>query len=116
MIKDGNEKDVTDEFLVTLVPGTLTVYKRGGVLKSASATKAYDGEPLTAHEFATTPTFPTGEGIEYTFTGSQTEVGESQNKFTFNGFTEGTNPDNYAPFTIQYGTLTVTEAEEAEGT
>ena len=50
--------------------------------------------------------FPDGEGLDYTFTGGQTDVGKSANTFTYKA-KEGTNPDNYA-ITTEFGTLEVT--------
>ena len=92
--------------------GKLTISKRNVTLTSADLTKVYDGTALTngdtpvKEEFGTEKAFPENEGLKYTFTGSQTNVGKSENTFTYKA-KEGTNPDNYA-ITTEYGTLEVT--------
>ena len=95
-------------FVVT--DGQLVINPRPVVLTSASDKKVYDGEALTNHTvtemFGTESPFPNGEGLEYDFTGIQTNVGKSENTFTYKA-KEGTNPDNYA-ITTEYGTLEVT--------
>ena len=97
-------------FVVT--DGQLVINPRPVVLTSASDKKVYDGEALTNHTvtemFGTESPFPNGEGLEYDFTGSQTDVGKSANTFTYKA-EEGTNTKltNYA-ITTEYGTLEVT--------
>ena len=97
-------------FVVT--DGQLVINPRPVVLTSASDKKVYDGEALTNHTvtemFGTESPFPNGEGLEYDFTGSQTDVGKSANTFTYKA-KEGTNTKltNYA-ITTEYGTLEVT--------
>ena len=97
-------------FVVT--DGKLVINPRPVVLTSASDKKVYDGEALTNHTvtemFGTESPFPNGEGLEYDFTGSQTNVGKSENTFTYKA-KEGTNTKltNYA-ITTEYGTLEVT--------
>ena len=92
--------------------GSLTIDKRHVTLTSADLTKVYDGTALTngdtpvKEEFGTEKAFPENEGLKYTFTGSQTNVGKSENTFTYKA-KEGTNPDNYA-ITTEFGTLEVT--------
>ena len=92
--------------------GKLTISKRNVTLTSADLTKVYDGTALTngdtpvKEEFGTEKAFPDGEGLDYTFTGSQTNVGKSENTFTYKA-KEGTNPDNYA-ITTEFGKLEVT--------
>ena len=51
--------------------------------------------------------FADGEGAAYDVTGSQTEVGSSENEFTYK-LNENTLADNYNIETV-FGTLTVTE-------
>ena len=83
-------------------------------LTSGSASKAYDGTALTKHEVAAGGDgFAPGEGASYAFTGSQTEVGTSENTFTYtlNG---GTRAGNYDITTVN-GTLTVTKATVGPG-
>lgn len=90
---------------------TYTITKRPVTLTSGSDEKKYDGTPLTKHEV----TASTGEGVgfvggdeaAYTFTGSQTEPGESDNKFEYTliGETKATNYE----ITKQLGKLKVTQ-------
>lgn len=90
---------------------TYTITKRPVTLTSGSDEKKYDGTPLTKHEV----TASTGEGVgfvggdeaTYTFTGSQTEPGESDNKFEYTliGETKATNYE----ITKQLGKLKVTQ-------
>ena len=89
--------------------GSLTISKRPVTLTSADLTKVYDGTVLTNGDTPVTvggDGFADGEGATYDFTGSQTDVGKSENTFTYTP-KEGTNPDNYA-ITTEYGTLEVT--------
>ena len=88
---------------------TVTVTPRQVTLTSKSATKVYDGTPLTAHEVAVGGDgFVDGEGATYTFMGAQTSVGTSENTFTYT-LKENTSNGNYKITTVN-GTLTVTKA------
>lgn len=90
---------------------TYTITKRPVTLTSGSDEKKYDGTPLTKHEV----TASTGEGVgfvggdeaTYTFTGSQTEAGESDNTFDYI-LNDGTVATNYE-ITKQVGKLKVTK-------
>ena len=88
---------------------TLTVRKRTVILTSASASKYYDGTPLTRNAQTDVAIsgygFAEGEGVTFTITGSQTAVGSSPNTFTFT-YLPGTNPDNY-DIHVTEGVLTV---------
>ena len=98
------------EFVVE--DGQLEITKRPVTLISADLTKVYDGNPLTngntpvTEMFGTEDAFPDGEGVTYDFTGSQTDVGESKNTFTYklNG---NTNANNYS-IELVLGKLEVT--------
>ena len=86
--------------------GKLEITKRNVILASASAVKTYNGEALTQSVVAISGDgFAEGEGASYDVTGSQREVGESDNTFTYT-LSEGTKADNYE-FTVTYGTLEV---------
>ena len=89
------DNDVTDRVVVKTQKGQLTISKRDVTLTSASDEKVYDRTPLTNH--SVTPSvdgFAKDEGATYDFTGSQTDVGESDNSFTYT-LNRNTNPDNY---------------------
>lgn len=112
VVKDADGNDVTEQFIVKTVDGTLTINKRTVVMKSATVEKDYDGTPLEndfINDFEEGNGFIDGEGATYTVTGSQLLVGSSENKFTYE-LNEGTKADNYNISTI-YGTLTVTKRE-----
>lgn len=98
------------EFVVA--DGQLEITKRPVTLTSATLIKDYDGTPLTngdtpvTETFGTEKAFPDGEGVTYTFKGSQTNAGSSKNMFTY-AWNEGTNKDNYTIYQIE-GDLVVT--------
>lgn len=98
------------EFVVA--DGQLEITKRPVKLTSANLIKVYDGTPLTngdtpvKEEFGTEDAFPDGEGVTYTFKGSQTNAGSSKNMFTY-AWNEGTNKDNYTIYQVE-GDLVVT--------
>ena len=93
---------------------TVTITPRPVTLTSKSGTKVYDGTPLTSHEVKVGgDSFADGEGATYTFTGSQTVVGTSENTFTYT-LNENTAAGNYEIATVN-GTLTVTKASIGGG-
>lgn len=96
---------------VNIVKGKLTITKRSVSLTSATLSKVYDGETLTA------PTVTVGgdgfapnEGAYFTVTGSQTDVGSSSNDFTYKLIAGTDTSKNYTIAAPVYGTLTVTKA------
>ncbi len=101
-------EDVTASYAITYANGTLEVTKRNVKLTSGTASKEYDGEPLTKDEVSVSGEgFVTGEDASYDVTGSQTLVGSSDNTFTYE-LKEGTSADNYN-ITTEFGKLTVTD-------
>lgn len=90
----------------------IAIKKRPVTLTSASANKVYDGKPLTNDTVTSTPLgvgvgFLDGEGVTCNVTGSQTNVGESDNEFTHT-FNEGTSESDYL-VTSNPGKLIVTQ-------
>lgn len=90
----------------------IAIKKRPVTLTSASANKVYDGKPLTNGTVTSTPLgvgvgFLDGEGVTCNVTGSQTNVGESDNEFTYT-FNEGTSGSDYL-VTPECGKLIVTQ-------
>lgn len=85
---------------------TYTITPRDVTLTSGSAEKEYDGTALT-NNTVTAEGFVNGEGATYNVTGTQTEVGSSENKFTYT-LNSNTKPGNYN-ITTHNGTLKVTE-------
>ena len=90
----------------------IAIDKRLVTLTSAGANKVYDGKPLTNDTVTSTPLgvdvgFLDGEGVTCSVTGSQTNVGESDNEFTYT-FNEGTSESDYL-VTSEFGKLIVTQ-------
>lgn len=108
--KDATANGAADAIEKTTA--TYTITKRPVTLTSASDEKVWDGTALTndtvtvsAGEGNTVGGFVTGEGATYDVTGSQTNVGSSDNTFTYT-LNEGTKDTNYE-ITQKTGTLTV---------
>ena len=96
-------------FIVT--DGSLTITKRSVTLTSADGEKVYDGTALTNGTVTVGgDKFAEGEGAAYDVTGSQTNVGSSDNTFTYT-LNEGTDANNYTIETEE-GTLEVTPVTE----
>ncbi len=97
VIKDAAGNDVTNQFLVSSVNGSLKINPRRVVLTSVSLEKEYDGKPLTNGSNAIIISeggFADGEGVDITFTGTQTNVGTSANSFTYT-MKQGSDRKNY---------------------
>ena len=101
---NGNFTNVT---FVVEKDGYVKINPRPVTLTSGSAERVYNGKPLT-NETVTVggDGFAKDEGVTCDFTGSQTDVGESENTFTFEA-NEGTSAKNYS-FEFKFGTLKVT--------
>lgn len=77
-----NENFDAVEFVVQ--DGGLTIEKRVVTLTSGSASKAYDGTPLTKEEVSVSGDgFVSGEGAQYSNFASLTEVNEKDNTFDY---------------------------------
>ena len=83
---------------------TLTINPKNVTLTTEGATRAYNGQPLTAP--GTVTGFVEGENAELQVTGKQTDVGSSKNTYNI-VWTETTKADNYQ-VSDTVGTLTVT--------
>ena len=115
VVKDAAGNDVSSEFTVNTENGKLVIEKAKVTLKSADLDKVYNGTALVNGNtpLATESGFAEGESTGYTFTGSQTEVGESKNAFTVN-WDRNAKESNY-DVTIEFGTLKVTEQSIVPG-
>ena len=111
VMRDG--ADVTGNYTFTdSVDGTLTINKRTVTLKSETASKEYDGTPLTKPDVTVGGDgFVAGEVIGITATGSVTFVHEGKvtNAITFTTG-EKFNEDNYT-ITKNEGKLSITKRE-----
>ena len=103
-VKRG-ETDVTDQYEVNKIAGTLTVTKAPLTITTASVSKVYDGTPLTA---GVTASFVGGETATVTATGSQTMYGSSKNTYTITW--NGSAAQGNYQIVENLGTLTVTKA------
>lgn len=83
-IMDG-ERDVTHNYEVIKETGKLTVRKRPVTVATATASKIYDGLPLTDNGYFVTDDSPYDVVAHHKLTmeviGSQTEVGQSANRY-----------------------------------
>ena len=107
-----NGQDVTENYTFgESKNGVLEVTKRTITLTSASATKVYDGLPLTSRDVTVTGDgFVSGEGASYDVTGTITDVGKVDNEFTYT-LNAGTLAGNYEITAVE-GTLEVTPITE----
>ncbi len=105
-VYDANGEDVTASFAITKKCGTLRVIRAEDwvvTLRSESATKNYDGTPLSMHVLAPYE-LPRGFYLDVTFTGEQTEIGSSTNTFTARVYNDAGQELQIA---YEYGTLQV---------
>ena len=112
-IVDANNKDVSEMYARTLLPGKLIINKRSVLITSPSATKTYDGSALTRPAVTITGDgFVPGELAKAEATGSITKVGSTPNAIRYTT-TGAFNAANYS-IALSVGTLTVTEKPKPE--
>ena len=112
-IVDANNKDVSEMYARTLLPGKLIINKRSVRITSPSATKTYDGSALTRPAVTITGDgFVPGELAKAEATGSITNVGSTPNAIRYTT-TGAFNAANYS-IALSVGTLTVTEKPKPE--
>ena len=84
VISDAEGRDVTKNYKITFINGTLTVTPRPITVTANSDEKEYDGTPLICDKFTVTSELEwalvSWHEIEAEVVGSQTDVGESANK------------------------------------
>lgn len=95
---------------VSLTHGKLVISKAKLEIYTNDATKTYDGTPLTAEGGISGVV--EGDSVTLKVTGSQTEVGASDNTYTLE-WGEGTEAGNYQ-ISDKIGKLTVTDVKESE--
>ena len=101
-------EDIPPYYVLECLDGKLTITPALATITTGSGSKAYDGTPLTNDE-ASIEDLVNGETAEVTATGSQTEVGSSENTYSIEW--GDTNPENYEISEV-LGTLTVDNAAE----
>ena len=103
---DGNDK--TDKFTnVTKVSGTLTVNKATITITTGSASKPYDGTPLT-NNTVSVEGLAAGQSVTLTATGTITEEGSVPNTYSIDW--TNANADNYN-VVENLGKLTITTTD-----
>lgn len=123
VIEDGSGNDVTSNYDITLVVGTLTVTQRPITITGGSSSKEYDGTPLTFTGNHTAPgaysitsgDLATGDEVDaLTLTGSQTIVGSTANVPSGLVIKNSDEEDVTASYDISYlnGTLSVTKTNQ----
>ena len=109
-----SDKFNADNYTIIKDEGELSITPRPVTLTSGSAERVYNGEALTKKEVTASTGenegFVKGQGAAYNVTGSQTDVGTSDNTFTYT-LNEGTKANNYS-IEVAFGTLKVTPVTE----
>ncbi len=113
----NGSKDVSRNYDITVIPGTLSVRPRAIVLTADSAEKEFDGTALTKDSFAiSSGSLVSGHKVTAAVSGSQTSVGSSANRIDAASVkvTDG-DRDVTAQYSIRLvdGTLTVREPGQA---
>ena len=112
-LKSGDFKNTNSNFSkvkFVIEDGQLEIGKRTVKMTSASASKEYDGTPLTKKAVAVSGDgFVKGEGAAYDVTGTITNVGKVDNEFTYE-LNKNTKAGNYE-ITTEEGTLEVTPVD-----
>ena len=110
VVTDPAGNDVTAQFVVTAQPGELVIEPAPYSVTTESATKVYDSTALTAG--GKIEGLLEGETVNLKVTGSQTEVGASENTYTIE-WTGTAKESNYKLENESIGTLTVTAAPDS---
>ncbi|MCF0140536.1 MAG: InlB B-repeat-containing protein, partial [Mogibacterium sp.] len=105
VIKNPKGTDVTSQLKLKRVNGSITINKATLTVTTPSASKEYDGEPLTKE--GKVEGFVNGETATFSTTGTQTSVGSSQNTYSLT-WDKTAKAGNYS-VSENLGTLTVTE-------
>lgn len=118
-VTDQSGGDVKGNYKITVVEGTLTVTPRPVAVRSDEDSKEYDGKPLTCGRWAVVSITDVVDGhdMEVKITGTQTEVGQSENFIAEVIVTDGNGKNvtqNYEIIT-QQGLLTVKGNSSGDG-
>ena len=113
-IVDQAGADMTGNYEITYANGSLEVTAKSITVTAASDAKAYDTTALVNTGFTNTD-LATGDTITATVTGTQTDVGKSENVASAAVIKNATGDDVTASYAITYvnGTLEVTAAKVA---
>ena len=117
-IRNASGADVTSQFNISRVKGTLTITERPLTIETKAANKVYDGTALTERSTPNITGRVEGHQVTLRITGSQTKVGSSDNTVSDVKITDKESgadvTKNYA-ISYQYGKLTVSEASSGNG-
>ena len=102
-IVNAQGEDVTSKLSITKVDGSIVVVPKPVTVETASASKTYNGKPLTAG--GTLEGLVEGETVKFSVTGTQTAVGSSTNTYAIE-WTENAKSTNYT-ITEKLGKLEV---------
>ena len=107
-ILDEDGTDVTDQFSnVEIVESTLTIDPAPASVTTGSASKLYDGTPLTSSEASVSGIVDADkDAVKVTATGSITEIGTAENTYTIDW---GTAKSSNYTLSETLGTLEVTQ-------
>ena len=105
ILADG--KDVSKNYLITTIPGSITITPKKVTITSADAEKKFNGQALIKHEISEEPELADGDQVKYSFTGMQTNIGTGKNTFTANFYKDGTMINSNYSVEYQYGELIV---------
>lgn len=108
-IRDAEGTDVTANYAITELSGTLTVTPRKLILESGSDSKIYDTTPLVKEDYEVLQgELASGQKIVPDYLSSLTDVGKIDNLFNVEIFTEtDTKVTNNYDITYEYGELEV---------
>ena len=112
-IMSADNKDVTNNYTVKTNPGTLKIVAAPLIIRTEKAEKTYDGKPLT-NENMTIEGLKNGEVVAHKTTGTQTEVGNSDNTYELDWNSKETTAkeSNYIIKEVSLGKLVVKETED----
>lgn len=112
VISDRSGGDVTDCYLLSAVPRTVTVTPREITVTLADASRVYDGTPFSLEEFELTKgSLVDGDEIEGELFTSPTDAGTWKNTATFRVFRDGGEVTERYRIEIVAGTLTIEKRE-----
>ena len=113
VIRDENRRDVTRNYDVNVLDGTLTVKPRPVTISSGDASKLYDGKPLTQNTATYDPeALLPGHVLQYRVIGTRTDAGVSDNvidreSVSVTDAATGEDVSRYYEFIFDEGTLEV---------
>lgn len=106
-LTDEKGVSVDRNFTITYMPGKLEVTKHAIVVRSDSAAKIYDGEPLVKDTYTMTGDLAPGHDLRVDFPISQTDVGSATNSISVRIYAGNRDVTSYYDVKVSFGSLTV---------